>query len=470
MTEGAQQQPMLLFDTRTRKKREFTPGDPERVTMYVCGPTVYALVHIGNARSAVVFDLLYQVLGAKFGRVDFVRNITDIDDRIIAASHKSGETTRDLSLRFAKAYEEDMAALGCLAPKHAPRATDYIDEMIRCIQGLIEKGCAYEAEGHALFHVPSWAAYGSLSRRDPEEQLAGARVDPAPYKKDPKDFVLWKPSKENEPGWDSPWGWGRPGWHIECSAMSLELLGFPLDIHGGGSDLVFPHHENERAQSICLHGGQAEFARYWLHNGMLTLGAEKMAKSRGNIKTVRELLTEHTGETLRYALLSAHYRGPLAFSEELLKNSRTALFRLYETLIEDEEAPGDDADGSAAAEVWQALLDDLNTPRALAAVNGLSREVNRIVGARHASPSNQTRKTLYSSGRLLGLFSQAAIDAYLDATRNLDAKVLEQLRIRDGARTDRDFTRADEIRDELIAEGYEVFDMGGAPSRAIKRV
>ena len=464
VNEQQRKHPMLLFDTRARTKREFEPRKPGRVTMYVCGPTVYGLVHIGNARSSVVFDTLYRVLSARFERVDYVRNITDVEDKIIAASEESGESPESLTKRFTQAFVEDMAALGCLDPVHAPHATNYIDEMINCIQGLIHKGHAYVAEGHALFHVPSWENYGSLSRRNPEEQLAGARIDPAPYKKDPKDFVLWKPSSDDQPGWDSPWGRGRPGWHIECTAMSLELLGFPLDIHGGGSDLVFPHHENERAQSVCLHGGDSEFVRFWLHNGMLTLGTEKMAKSRGNIKTVRELLAEHTGETLRYALLTAHYRGPLAFSDELLTSSRTALFRLYETLIEDDRAPETNS-GLVPDEVWNPLLDDLNTPRALAAINNLAREVNR-----DPSRADQKRQDLHASGRLIGLFSTESMDEYLNATRNLDAKVLEQLSVRDNARTNKDFTTADTIRDELIAEGYEVFDMGRAPSRAIKRV
>ena len=476
MTDAAEKtRPMLLFDTRTREKREFTPQDPRRVTIYACGPTVYGLVHIGNARSTVVFDLLYRVLTARFGRVDYVRNITDIDDKIIAAARESGKPTHELTQGFTAAFEEDMKALGCLEPTHVPHATEYIKQMIQCIQGLIANGSAYVAEGHALFHVPSWSDYGSLSRRNPEEQLAGARVDPAPYKRDPKDFVLWKPSSDHEPGWDSPWGRGRPGWHIECSAMSLDLLGFPLDIHGGGSDLVFPHHENERAQSICLHGGKQEFARFWMHNGMLTLGAEKMAKSRGNIKTVRDLLAEHSGETLRYALLTAHYRGPLAFSDELLKNSRTALYRLYESLVEDDQVPGDEHEGEVADELWQALLDDLNTPRALATLNNLAREINKV-GARQASPNSNAsavahqRKTLLAGGRLLGLMSGQAIEAYLDATRTIDQEVLDRLRIRDEARGEKDFATADAIRDELISQGYEVYDMGAAPSRAVKKL
>lgn len=465
MIDRAQRErPMLLFDTRAREKREFEPRDPGRVTMYVCGPTVYGLVHIGNARSSVVFDTLYRVLTARFERVDYVRNITDVDDKIIAAAQDGGESTESLTARFTQAFVEDMAALGCLDPDHAPHATMYIAEMINCIKGLIARGHAYVAEGHALFHVPSWERYGSLSRRNPEEQLAGARIDPAPYKKDPKDFVLWKPSTADQPGWDSPWGRGRPGWHIECSAMSLELLGFPLDIHGGGSDLAFPHHENERAQSVCLNGGDEEFARFWLHNGMLTLGAEKMAKSRGNIKTVRELLAEHTGETLRYALLTAQYRGPLAFSDELLVNSRTALFRLYETLIENDRAP-ETSGGSVPDEVWHPLLDDLNTPRALAAINNLAREVNRDPSLAH-----RKRQDLGASGQLIGLLSTGAMNDYLNATRNLDSRVLERLRVRDQARKHRDFATADAIRHELIAEGYEVFDMGRAPSRAIKKV
>ena len=461
MTEDERRDEMMLFDTRTRHKRVFEPAELKRVTMYVCGPTVYDLVHIGNARSAVVFDTLYRVLRRRFGHVEYVRNITDIDDKIIAACERLEESPESLTNRFAAAYQEDMAALGCLDPMKTPRATGFIKEMVACIEGLIEAGHAYFAEGHVLFSVTSWPGYGSLSRRDPDEQLAGARIDPAPYKRDAKDFVLWKPSLDSQPGWQSPWGRGRPGWHIECSAMSLELLGYPIDIHGGGSDLIFPHHENERAQSVCLHASETEFARFWLHNGMLTLGQEKMAKSRGNIKTVRELLAEHTGETLRYALLSAHYRGPLAFSDKLLANSRSALVRLYETLIKNDQLPAD-GDGDPVDEgVWRALLDDLNTPRALAAMNNLARQANR--------GSRDGRSALLASGSLLGLFSNAAMQAHLNATRNLDAAVLTRLAKRDEARKRKDFARSDAIRDELICEGFEVFDLGAAPSRAIRR-
>jgi len=464
-SEAGSEGQLWLFDTRTRKKRAFEPADPDRVTMYVCGPTVYDLVHIGNARSAVVFDTLFRVLRHQFERVDYVRNITDIDDKIIAACERSGEAPESLTARFTEAYQADMRALGCLDPVHTPHATEFIDEMVSFIQRLIDGDHAYFAEGHVLFSVPSWPGYGSLSKRNPDEQLAGARIDPAPYKRDDKDFVLWKPSSEDQPGWESPWGRGRPGWHIECSAMSLDLLGYPIDIHGGGSDLVFPHHENERAQSVCLHSETQEFARFWLHNGMLTLGDEKMAKSRGNIRTVRDLLTEYTGETLRYALLSAQYRGPLAFSDKLLASSRTALFRLYETLIEDDGLPGSAAKSAVADTVWQALLDDLNTPRALAAMNNLAREANRNPGE-----GRQTLlAALQASGRLIGLFSDAAMQRYLDATRNLDAAVLARLKARDEARAGKDFTRSDAIRDELIADGYEIFDMGAAPSRAVRR-
>ncbi len=465
ISEAQRALPMQLFDSRTREKRTFEPRQAGRVTMYVCGPTVYGLVHIGNARSAVVFDTLYRVLQARFGQVDYVRNITDVDDKIINTARAADVSTESLTTDFTNAFREDMAALGCLEPVHTPRATEYIDEMILCIKQLIDKGHAYPAERHVLFHVPGWPGYGRLSRRDPASQLAGARVDPAPYKKDPKDFVLWKPSDDDQPGWDSPWGRGRPGWHIECTAMSLALLGFPLDIHGGGSDLLFPHHENERAQSICLHGQDEEFARFWLHNGMLTLGSEKMAKSRGNIKTVRELLTRQSGETLRYALLSAHYAGPLAFSDELLRNSRTTLFRLYETLIENDACEHAHTDALLPDSVWQALLDDLNTPRALASINDLAREINR-----NASRADHLRQELCASARLMGFMSEAAINEYLDKTRNLDERVLQQLSLRDAARRQKDFAAADRLRDELIASGYEVFDMGAAPSRAIRKL
>ncbi|MEQ9005505.1 MAG: cysteine--tRNA ligase, partial [Pseudomonadales bacterium] len=320
-----------LHDTRSGRKRPFEPADPQRVTMYVCGPTVYARVHIGNGRPAVVFDVLYRLLQVLYPRVDYVRNITDIDDKINAAARANGEPIAALTARFIDAYREDIAALGVLDPDEEPLATGHIDEIIAMIQALIAGNHAYVGDGHVLFHVPSDPDYGSLSHRSLEDMIDGARVDVAPYKRDPKDFVLWKPSTPELPGWDSPWGRGRPGWHIECSAMIKKHLGETIDIHGGGSDLTFPHHENEAAQSRCANRVD-DYVRYWLHNGMLTLGQEKMSKSLGNIVTIHELLERHDGEVLRYALLSGHYRQALVWSDDLLTQATASLDRLYEAL------------------------------------------------------------------------------------------------------------------------------------------
>jgi cysteinyl-tRNA synthetase len=311
---------LQLYNTRTGRKDPFTPLDPQRVTMYVCGPTAYARVHIGNGLPAVVFDVLYRLLRVLYPRVDYARNFTDIDDKINAAAAAIEEPIAALATRFTAAYVEDFAALGVLAPTIEPRATDHIDEIVAMIERLIERGHAYENAGHVLFNVPSDPQYGTLSRRSLEDMLDGARVEVAPYKQDPKDFVLWKPSTPELPGWDSPWGRGRPGWHIECSAMIRKHLGETIDIHGGGSDLTFPHHENEAAQSRCANDAD-EYVRFWLHNGMLTLGDEKMSKSVGNIVTIRELLERYPGEVLRYALLSGKYRQQLAFSDALLEQA-----------------------------------------------------------------------------------------------------------------------------------------------------
>ncbi|MGE3932743.1 MAG: cysteine--tRNA ligase, partial [Rhodospirillaceae bacterium] len=304
-----------IHNTLTRTKERFEPIDPDHVRMYVCGPTVYSYAHIGNARPVVVFDVLYRLLKRTYPRVTYVRNITDVDDKIIAASKNTGDAIAAITERYTQAFHADMAALGALPPDVEPRATGHIAPMIALIEKLVAGGHAYPADGHVLFNVPSMADYGRLSGRNRDEMIAGARVEVAPYKKDPADFVLWKPSSPDQPGWDSPWGRGRPGWHLECSAMSEAHLGVPFDIHGGGLDLIFPHHENEIAQSRCAHAGGA-FVRYWMHNGFLSVSGEKMSKSLGNIITVRELFEQGwKGETIRLALLSAHYRQPLDFSD-----------------------------------------------------------------------------------------------------------------------------------------------------------
>src|SRR5580704_1340776 len=331
----ARPMPLVLYNSLTRRKEPFEPLDPKNVRMYVCGPTVYDLAHVGNARANVAFDLLYRVLRHEYGEghVRYVRNITDVEDKIIAAARANGEPIDALTARTTAIYREDMAALGNLAPDVEPRATEYIPQMIRMIERLIASGHAYAAEGHALFRVASYAKYGALSRRSRADQIAGARVEIAPYKEDPGDFVLWKPSTPDQPGWDSPWGRGRPGWHIECSAMSENTLGETFDIHGGGLDLIFPHHENEIAQSVCAHDGHP-FARYWLHNGMLTVGGAKMAKSEGNFITVRQALAQAPGEVIRLALLGTHYRAPLDWTEERLHEARQTLDRFYFALLQ----------------------------------------------------------------------------------------------------------------------------------------
>ena len=378
---------MRLYDTLARERRDFVPGDPDRVTMYVCGPTVYGPAHIGNARPAVVFDLLARLLRRRY-RLVYASNITDVDDKINRAAAAEGAPIATVSQRWTKVWQEDIGALGVQPPDRQPRATGHIPQMIALVARLLKSGHAYEAEGHVLFRVGSYAAYGALSGRNRGEQIAGARVEVAPYKEDPADFVLWKPSSEELPGWESPWGRGRPGWHLECSAMAREHLGETIDIHGGGQDLIFPHHENEIAQSRCAH--DAPLARYWMHNGMIRMGQSKMAKSRGNILTIRELREKVPGEALRLALLSARYRDPLEWSDGLVASSRQRLDRLYRLLLDclqergrsgSRKSPGEagpPAPEKAAQppkELLRALEDDLNTPAALGILAGQARQI-----------------------------------------------------------------------------------------------
>jgi cysteinyl-tRNA synthetase len=354
---------LSLYNTRTREKQLFEPLSPGRVGMYVCGPTVYDFAHVGNARPVIVFDVLYRLLKKSYEHVRYVRNITDVDDKIIAAADQSGESIDNITARTTDAYHEDMAALGALPPDIEPRATDHIPQMIIMIERLIARGNAYEADGHVLFAVDTDENYGKLSGRNRDEMIAGARVEVAPYKKDPADFVLWKPSTGTQPGWESPWGLGRPGWHIECSAMSREYLGMTFDIHGGGRDLVFPHHENEVAQSTCAHD-EAEFARYWVHNGFLTVEGDKMSKSIGNILLVRDILAGAPGEAVRLNMLSSHYRQPLDWTDAGVAESRTILDRWYRA--------ASDAEPLACEAVIEALEDDLNTPKAIAVLHELA--------------------------------------------------------------------------------------------------
>ncbi|MFU8831888.1 MAG: cysteine--tRNA ligase [Wenzhouxiangella sp.] len=442
-----------IYNTLSHSKEEFVPLDPDRVTMYACGPTVYNYAHIGNARPAVIFDLLQRILSRRYDNVIYARNITDVDDKINHSAAEAGVSIDVISERYTAAYHKDMAALGVGKPTVEPRATDHIAEIIAMIERLVSRGYAYVAEGHVLFDVEKYPDYGKLSRRDKREMIAGARVEVAPYKRSPADFVLWKPSEESQPGWESPWGRGRPGWHIECSAMSAAHLGEVIDIHAGGQDLVFPHHENEVAQSRCAHGTDT-FARYWMHNGFVTVEKRKMSKSLGNTLIVNELLQSWPGEALRLVLLSAHYRQPLDWSEKVLEQAQTTLDRLYGLLGEHDRGENADADPG----VVTALEDDLNTPTALAALNGLARE---LASASEPGQRSALAARLRVSGAALGMlqqepgdwFDQRRVDVALD-----NASIQALIDQRRQARSERDFATADRIRDELAEQGIEIKD------------
>ncbi len=448
---------LQLYNTLTRRKEVFVPGDAARVTMYVCGPTVYNFPHIGNARPPVVFDLLYRVLARRYPKVIYARNITDLDDKINAAAKEAGVPIDVITSKYAAVFHEDMAALGVPLPTIEPRATEHIDQMIRMIETLIEKGHAYEADSHVLFHVPSFPEYGKLSRQDREKIIDGARVEVAPYKHDPTDFVLWKPSTMDLPGWDSPWGRGRPGWHLECACMIEEHLGNTIDIHGGGSDLVFPHHENEIAQGVCAHDGEP-FARYWMHVGFVNVDKEKMSKSLGNVLLVRDLLAEAPGEAARLALLKAHYRSPVDWTSDTLDQSARTLDGLYGALrdLQDVET-GDASDDDLPAEFVEALEDDLDTPRALAILFDLRRSARRTS---HPGERASIKKKLLACTRLLGIGQRDPDDWLLERFGQVDdIEEIERLVAeRDEARHSRDFPRADRIRDALVERGIVLED------------
>jgi cysteinyl-tRNA synthetase len=429
--------PIRPYDTLAREKREFTPLDPKRITMYVCGPTVYGRAHIGNARPAVVFDTLRRLIEYHYGdgSLTYARNVTDVDDKIIAAAEGEGVEPSVITDRFERFYLEDMGALGVRPPDIAPHATAEIGPMVEMIKTLVDKGHAYTAEGHVLFAVATDPDYGLLSRRDHDAMIAGARVEVAPYKRDPQDFVLWKPSPPEIVGWDSPWGRGRPGWHIECSAMIAAHLGETIDIHGGGLDLIFPHHENEIAQSRCAHGG-APLARYWVHNGFVDMGAEKMSKSIGNVVTVDQLLgAGHRGETLRFALLSGHYRSPLPWTESLIAQSRATLDGLY-------RRAGKATAGAIDQGVVEALGDDLNTPLAIARLGSI-----------------EDGGALKASAQLLGLMPMSA-EEWFQGTGNSN-EIEARIEARIAAKANRDFLEADRIRNELKDEGILLEDGPG---------
>jgi cysteinyl-tRNA synthetase len=435
---------LTLYNTLTRKKEPFAPLDAKNVRMYVCGPTVYDFAHVGNARPVVVFDVLFRLLRRTFGEthVTYVRNITDVDDKIMNAAAENKEPIDRLTARTTMAFHEDMDALGALRPTHEPRATQHIPGMIRMMEKLIASGHAYVAENHVLFAVGTKSDYGKLSRRERDEMIAGARVEVAPYKKDPADFVLWKPSTPDQPGWDSPWGRGRPGWHLECSVMSEAFLGETFDIHGGGLDLVFPHHENEIAQSECAHGGKP-FVRFWLHNGYVTVEGEKMSKSLGNFFTVRQLLEEgHRGESIRLTLLSAHYRQPLDFSRDALKASKHALDRFYLTLRNDYEHVVT-VRAEPDQRVVSALDDDLNTPAAIARLHELTVSINRT---EQLQERIKLGAEFRASAELLGIVQKSPAK-WLQG--EADRQIETLITARNAARAARNFVEADRIRTEL---------------------
>ncbi len=448
--------PLILYNTLTRRKEPFVPLDPDRVGMYVCGPTVYDRAHIGNARPVIVFDVLYRLLKRLYPNVVYVRNITDVDDKINARAKESGEPISAITARTAQAFHEDIGALNALPPDVEPRATAHIGQMIVMIQALLERGHAYQAEGHVLFSVPSMSDYGMLSRRTQDELIAGARVEVAPYKQHPADFVLWKPSSQDLPGWDSPWGRGRPGWHIECSAMSKEYLGITFDIHGGGQDLVFPHHENEIAQSVCAHG--QPFARYWLHNGYLMVEGEKMSKSLGNFFTVRDLLDQAPGEAIRLCMLSAHYHQPFDWTAEGLKQARAAVDRLYLALrsVAHIQPQGRD---EVPIEVLAALKDDLNTPLAVSHLHELATQLNK---AATDGEKARWKGALLAGADVLGLLQQD-VEAWFrwtpaGGTALSDGRIDDLVQQRIAARKSKNFAEADRIRKELADNGVLLED------------
>ena len=447
-----------LYNSLSRQKELFTPLDPARVTLYACGPTVYNPPHIGNARAAVVYDLLYRVLCRHYPNVVYARNITDVDDKINLAAQQEGVPIGVITDRYTAVYHRDTAALGVLPPVIEPRATQHIAQMIAMIEILIAQGHAYPAEGHVLFHVPSYPAYGRLSGRSQDEMIAGARVEVAPYKRDPSDFVLWKPSEPPLPGWDSPWGRGRPGWHIECSAMSEAHLGRTIDIHGGGNDLKFPHHENELAQSTCAHGGEV-FARYWVHNGFVEIEQQKMSKSLGNVLLVQNLLERHTGEAIRMALIKGRYREPISWSEALVSEARSQLDRLYGALRRMTDLPDDPTVG-VHPDFAAAMDDDLNSPMAIAVLMDL---VTRANTSTDRAEQRLLKSQLLAGGRELGILQQAP-EVWFSSTPSqaLDvAKIEALIAARNEARRNRDFATADRVRDELAAMGVRIEDGAG---------
>ncbi len=447
-----------LYNSLAREKQVFEPIDAAHVRLYACGPTVYDYAHIGNARAAVIFDLWARVLRTVYPKVTYASNITDVEDKIMDAAKAAGVPIADITEKFTKIYNDDMAALGVNRPDVQPKATEHIAEMIKIIEDLIGRGHAYEAKGHVLFNVPSDSSYGILSGRSRDEQIAGARVEVSPFKKDPADFVLWKPSDADQPGWDSPWGFGRPGWHIECSAMAEKHLGLPFDIHGGGADLKFPHHENEIAQSCCAHGTQSDvtsFAKYWVHNGFVTVDGEKMSKSLGNFLVAKDLLQKHKGEVLRLALLSAHYRQPLDWTDSVVLQTKKHLDTFYTCLHDLKDVSP--AHENVPADILDALYDDLNTPLAISKIHGLLKE---------EIPPAMLKGRLLATGTLLGLLGEDP-DVWLGYGQSADgidsAEIESLLEKRTAAKKAKDFALADSIRADLDARGIVIEDTAQGP-------
>ena len=447
---------LKIHNSLSGTKETFEPVDKNHVRIYACGPTVYNFAHIGNARMAVVNDLLVNVLRTQFKRVTYVSNITDIDDKIIDAAHELNEPIKNLTTKYTKIYNDDMGFLNVKLPDIQPHATDHISEMIDLIKKLIKNNYAYEKDGHVLFHVPSFSKYGVLSKRNRDEQIAGSRVDVAPFKKDPADFILWKPSPDPLPGWESPWGFGRPGWHLECSAMSEKTLGLPFDIHSGGMDLVFPHHENEIAQTCSLDDNHEpeSFAKFWFHNGFVNVEGEKMSKSIGNIKLVHDLKKQYKGEVLRLTLLSAHYRQPLNWTKEIIDQNSKMLDRFYRSLkdLQDIEISSE----TISEEIMESLLDDLNTPKVLAKLNTLS---NTLSSANSEEKQN-IKNNLIAVGKILGVMQEDPnIWLGYNQTANPEKEEIERLiNQRNEARRNKDFKLADQIRDKLKSKGIEIED------------
>jgi len=455
-------EPFYLFNTLNGQKEVLEACDPEHLKIYACGPTVYNFAHIGNARMAVVFDTLVRTLRTVYPKVTYVSNITDIDDKIIEAAIEQKVEISAITEKYTQIYNEDMAKLNVLAPDVQPKATEYISEMIELIEELISKDFAYEKEGHVLFHVPSYNNYGKLSKRNRDEQIAGSRVEVAPFKKDPADFILWKPSIDNQPGWESPWGFGRPGWHTECSAMSKKTLGLPFDIHGGGRDLIFPHHENEIAQSCCSSANIDEptsYAKYWMHNGFVTIEGEKMSKSLGNIILVRELTDSYHGEVIRLALLSSHYRQGLDWNEKVIHQANKLINKLYE--IKDDLSEVEVSNSTFNdLDVISTLMDDLNTP-------GLIAELNKIVKGYNSSEEERkiTKEKLILIGSVLGILQDESFNKISDELRN---QVEDLILKRDKAKRNKDYEAADKIREELLNLGIEIKDTSNGTDWKLK--